>query len=166
MLASGFLASAYEEEHNTDSAFRYFKVLMATKDTLFSEERIKEVQSLSFTEQSRQQEIAEEKARSEEERRNNLQMIAIAVFIITFFIIVLILSRGKTRPGLLEFLGLVALLLLFEFIALFLHPYIANWTGHTPVFMLLILVFVASILVPLHHRLEHWVKQKLVRRHK
>jgi cytochrome bd-type quinol oxidase subunit 2 len=165
MLASEFLASAYEEEHNTDSAFRYIKMLMATKDTLFSEEKVKEVQSISFTEQLRQQEIAEEKARSEEERRNNLQMMAIAVFIITFFILVLVLSRRKTRPRLLEFLGLVALLLLFEFIALLLHPYIANWTGHTPVYMLLILVFIASILVPLHHRLEHWVRQKLVKRH-
>ncbi len=165
MLASEFLASAYEEVNNTDSAFRYFKVLMATKDTLFSEEKIKEVQSISFTEQLRQQEIAEQKARSEEERRHNLQMMAIAVFIITFFITVLILSRRNTSPGLLEFLGLVALLLLFEFIALFLHPYIANWTGHTPVYMLLILVLIASILVPLHHKLEHWVKQKLVKRH-
>jgi hypothetical protein len=58
---------------------------------------------------------------------------------------------------------MVALLLLFEFIALFLHPYIGNWTGHIPVFMLLILVAVASVLVPLHHRLEHWVKQRLVK---
>jgi tetratricopeptide (TPR) repeat protein len=165
MLASEFLASAYEEEHNTDSAFRYLKILMATKDTLFSEEKINEVKNLSFNEQSRQLEIAEEKARSEEERRHNLQMMAIAVFIISFFIVVLILSRVKTRPRLLEFLGLVALLLLFEFIALFLHPYIANWTAHTPVYMLLILVFIASILVPLHHRLEHWVKQKLVKKH-
>ena len=163
MLASEFLATAYEEKKNTDSAFRYLKLLMATKDTLFSEEKIHQVQNLSFNEQLLQQEIAEEKAKTEAERRNNLQMIAIAVFIISFFISVLMLGRKKTRSRLLEFLGLVALLLLFEFIALFLHPYIGNWTGHMPVFMLLILVAVASVLVPLHHRLEHWVKQRLVK---
>jgi len=163
MLSSEFLANAYEEKKNTDSAFRYFKLLMATKDTLFSEEKINQVQNLSFNEHLRQQEIAEEKAKTDAERRNNLQMIAIAVFIISFFIIVLMLGRKKTRSRLLEFLGLVALLLLFEFIALFLHPYIGNWTGHIPVFMLLILVAVASVLVPLHHRLEHWVKQRLVK---
>lgn len=163
MLGSEFLANTYEEKKNIDSAFRYFKLVMATKDTLFSEEKINQVRNLSFTEQLRQQEIAEEKARTDAERRHNLQMIAIAVFIISFFIVVLMLGRKKTRSRLLEFLGMVALLLLFEFIALFLHPYIGAWTGHIPVFMLLILVAIASVLIPLHHRLEHWVKQKLVK---
>jgi len=32
--------------------------------------------------------------------------------------------------------------------------------------MLLILVAIAAIIVPLHHRLEHWVKHKLVEKNK
>ena len=58
-------------------------------------------------------------------------------------------------------MGLLGLLLMFQFIALLIHPYIEEWTHHTPVFMLLILVAVASLLVPLHHKLEYWVKARV-----
>ncbi len=58
-------------------------------------------------------------------------------------------------------MGLLALLMLFEFIAMVIHPYIEEWTHDIPVLMLLVLVAVASLLVPLHHKLEHWVKEKV-----
>jgi hypothetical protein len=58
-------------------------------------------------------------------------------------------------------MGILGLLLLFEFISLLLHPYIEKLTNETPVFMVLLLVAIASILVPMHHRLERWMKGKL-----
>ena len=66
-----------------------------------------------------------------------------------------------------EFMGMLGVLMLFEFIALLIHPYIEKWTHHNPVLMLLILVAVASLLVPLHHKMGHRVKEELAnRRHK
>lgn len=62
-------------------------------------------------------------------------------------------------------MGLFGLLMLFEFISLFLHPYIEALTHHTPIYMLLILVGIAAIILPLHHKLEHLVKEKLVHGH-
>jgi hypothetical protein len=44
---------------------------------------------------------------------------------------------------------------------LLIHPFIAKLTNHTPVLMLLILVGVAAALIPVHHKLEEWVKLKL-----
>jgi hypothetical protein len=32
--------------------------------------------------------------------------------------------------------------------------------------MLLALVLIAALLIPLHHRLEHWIKHKLVEKNK
>jgi len=93
-----------------------------------------------------------------------LQLAGIAIFIPTFFLFVLFLSRRKAKPRTVEFLGILALLLVFEFVTLLVHPYIERWTHETPVLTLLILVAIAAILVPLHHRTEHWVKSKLVRR--
>jgi hypothetical protein len=61
---------------------------------------------------------------------------------------VLLLSKRKINPKTIEFLGFLTLLLLFEFISLFIDPFIGNITHHTPVLMLLISVIVASILVP------------------
>ena len=97
----------------------------------------------------------------QKERKNKLQLIGIILFIITFFAILIIFSRRRAHPKALKYLGLLGLILLFEFIALFIHPYIDRVTGHNPVYMLIILVAIAAILVPLHHKLEHWVKEKL-----
>lgn len=64
------------------------------------------------------------------------------------------------------FLGAVALLLFFEFINLLLHPFLENITHHSPALMLGALAIIAAILVPLHHRLEKWIKVKLVEKNK
>jgi hypothetical protein len=58
-------------------------------------------------------------------------------------------------------MGLASLLMLFEFISLLIHPFIEKITHHDAVLMYLILLLIASLLVPLHHKLEGWVKDKI-----
>lgn len=159
--ASIFLTDFYKADKKFDSAFAYQQITMTTKDSLFSEEKIRQIQNLSFQEKLRQQEKEEEKQKAEEERKNNLQLFGITAFIITFILFFLLLVRRKTKPHTIEFFGVVALLLIFEFTSLFIHPYIEKWTHHTPVYMLLILVGVAAILVPMHHKMEKLIKEKL-----
>ncbi len=156
-----FLTDFYKDNKRYDSAFAYQQLTMATKDSLFSAEKIRQIQNLSFQEKIRQQEKEEERLRAEEERKNNLQLFGITAFIITFILFFLLLVRRKTKPHTIEFFGVVALLLIFEFTSLFIHPYIEKWTHHTPVYMLLILVGVAAILVPMHHKMEKLIKEKL-----
>jgi hypothetical protein len=49
---------------------------------------------------------------------------------------------------------------------LFIHPYLEEWLHHSPALMLLILVAIAAHLIPLHHRIEHWVLHTLIARNK
>jgi tetratricopeptide (TPR) repeat protein len=165
LTASNLLSEIYKNNHTIDSAFKYQELSVALKDSLFNLEKIKQVQHLTFNEEQRQKELAVQKAAAEKERRDNLQMIGITIFIINLFFIVLLLSKRKTNPKTIEFLGLLTLLLLFEFISLLIDPFIGNITHHTPVLMLLISVIVASILVPAHHRLSEFMKEKLIHRH-
>ena len=58
------------------------------------------------------------------------------------------------------------LLIVFEFINLLIHPYIAHATVESPLLMLVIMVFIASLLVPAHHRIQHWVSNQLVEKNK
>jgi hypothetical protein len=60
----------------------------------------------------------------------------------------------------------IALLIVFEFLNLLLHPFLESITHHNPVLMLLALVCIAALLVPLHHRLEKWAAHKLVEKNK
>ena len=134
---------------------------MNAKDSLISEEKEKKMQTLTFNEQLRQMEIAEQKRKSVEARKRNLELSGIAIFIPSFFFIVLLLGKRKVRSRTVEFLGVLSLLFIFEFIVLLIHPYIGSWTHESPVWMLLIFVTIAVVLVPLHHRLEKWMKEKL-----
>lgn len=159
--ASKFISQYYQNNHQIDSAFAYQQIMIAAKDSLFSQEKVKQLQSLTIGESLRQQEIAEEKRREAEERKNNLQYIAIAAFIFLFALSIMLISRRRIKLTTINFLVTVALLLVFEYISLFIHPYISDWTHHSPIYMLLILVIIAAILVPGHHRLEHWIKETL-----
>jgi tetratricopeptide (TPR) repeat protein len=162
--ASTFLMDYYKSNHMLDSAFVYIQLSMADKDSLFSQEKVRQVQNLSFEESLRQQALAEEKEKEAKIAGRNLQLAGIAVFIPIFSLFVLLLSRKKVKNRTIEFLGIFALLLMFEFITLLVHPYVEHWTNDTPIAMLAILVAIATFLVPLHHKLEGWVKRRLAHR--
>ena len=60
IVASSLLAKIYTKKNITDSAFKYLKLTVALKDSLFSMEKVKRMENLSFNEQLRQQEIVTE----------------------------------------------------------------------------------------------------------
>jgi hypothetical protein len=54
----------------------------------------------------------------------------------------------------------------FEFLNLLLHPFLDKVTNHQPVLMLAAMVCIAALLIPLHHKLEHWITHKMVEKNK
>jgi tetratricopeptide (TPR) repeat protein len=163
MDASSYLATLYQKKYNADSALRYMVLTRTINDSLFSQQNQLQLQSLTFNEQVREQEKEEAQQKAEEERAHNLQYAAIALGLVTLLIGFLVLSHTVIAgEKLIRFLGIVSLLIVFEFLNLLLHPWIGGLTHHSPVWMLLIMVCVAALLVPLHHKLEHWVIHRLV----
>jgi hypothetical protein len=84
----------------------------------------------------------------------------IAIFIPSFFFLALLLGKRKVRSRTIEFLGVLSLLFPFEFIVLLIHPYIGNWSRESQRDT----VDIGSDycdLVPLHHRMEKWMKEIL-----
>jgi len=79
----------------------------------------------------------------------------------------LLMSRSFiTNVRFIKFLGILALLLVFEFINLLVHSYLEQLTNHSQVLILLLLVGIAALLIPLHHKLEKWTISKLVEKNK
>ena len=158
--ASNFLSSFYKNRRNVDSAFFYIEVAKVANDSLFSQQRINQLQSLDFDENLRQQEIAEE-------RKHNLQFVAIAIGLITFIILFFALSRSIiVKTKFIEFFGVLGLLSVFEFINLFIHPYLAHLTNDSQVLMLGVLIAIGALLIPVHHRLEKWITKIMVEKNK
>lgn len=160
--AADFLKTHYQQQKNIDSAIFYFTAVQTLNDSINSKGKIREIQTMSINEQLRQLQIAEEKKLAAVERSQQLQMLFIALFIPGFFIVTLLLSRVRIPLRVIKILGVLSLLILFEFLTLLLHPTVKELTHHTPVLEMLIFVLIASILIPAHHRIEHWLVQKLV----
>jgi ABC-type antimicrobial peptide transport system permease subunit len=118
---------------------------------------------MTLEENIRQRDLELQKKQADENAANNAQLIAIALFIPVFFLIVLLLARIKVRARVIEFLAVVNLLLLFEFITDVVFPYISAWTHDSPVWEMLILVSIAALLEPFNYRIERWIKGKLIR---
>lgn len=160
------LLEAYKKQ-NSDSAFKYSEIYRIANDSLYNARAIQQTQLMIFENEMKQQEAAAEKLKEAEQRKQNIQYALIALGILSFIILFLALSRRHiTNTKLIEFLGVVALLLVFEFLNLLLHPFLERITNHSPVLMLLALVCIAALLVPLHHRIEKWATAKLVEKNK
>jgi tetratricopeptide (TPR) repeat protein len=157
------LQNAYDATGRKDSAFFFSKIVNNYRDTVFSTQKLLAMQNTVLKRQIAEKERSEQQTRIEEERKHNLQYAAIALILVSFVIFFFILSHSIiANQRLIRFLGILALLIVFEFLNLLLHPYIATVTHHSPVLMLGVMVCLAALLIPLHHKLEHWITHKMV----
>ena len=159
--ASVFLSELYKKENKIDSAFVYHQIMYNLRDSLQSIEKVKRLESITIEEQLRQKEIAEQLEQDKKEMREKLQLLFIGIMIPAFFLLSIYLSKKKVHRKIIEYSGIVSLLLLFEYITLLIHPLVAEKTNHSPFLEIIILVLIASIITPLHHRIEHWLMNRL-----
>ena len=165
--AARFLSAFYRSRQMLDTAFSYVDISKAANDSLFSEKKNYQFQTLAFDETLRQQDIESAKIKAAKQRNHNLQYAAIAIGLISFIILFFLLSHSiivKTR--FISFLAVMGLLAVFEFINLFVHPYLSKWTNDSPVWMLVILMAIGALLVPVHHKLERWITIRMVEKNK
>lgn len=160
--AAKFLSQAYKQTNNIDSTLSYLLFERDLNDSINNKNSIRESQILSSNELLRQLEIVKAKKEQDEQRRQQLQLLFIGIFIPGLFLLTLFLSRVKLHIRIIKLLGILSLLIFFEYLTLLLHPRVAELTHHTPVFEILIFVGIAAILIPLHHKAEHWLIHKLL----
>jgi hypothetical protein len=165
--SSEMLYEIYKERGDLANALKYHEIFKTANDSLSSIEKTKKLEGLLTQEKERQKELVEKREQENEAHKNNLEYVIIALGLICFFILFLLLSQTIiVNQKLISFLGTLALLIIFEFLNLLFHPYLGKLTHHSPIFMLIIMVCIATILVPLHHKIEHWTIQKLVEKNK
>ncbi len=162
--AADFLSGHYKGIQNIDSAYLYLSMVQQLNDSINSKAKIRELQVISSNEKLRQQEIEENKKIARRERKQQLQYLFIGIFIPGFFLLTLLLSRIRIHTRFIKVMGILSLLILFEYLTLLLHPTVATLTNHTPVYEMLIFVSIAAVLIPAHHRFEQWLIEKLTHR--
>jgi tetratricopeptide (TPR) repeat protein len=161
------LRKLYTHEGKKDSIIYYAQLQINYKDSVSSQKKQAEFQNLTFAQQLRQIDELTKLKEAESQRKQNIQYVLIALGIIILLMLYLLLSRSFiTNSKLIEFFGVIALLIVFEFLNLLLHPFLERITHHSTLLMLLALVCIAALLVPLHHKVEHWATAKLVEKNK
>lgn len=164
---SGILQKIYAHSNQKDSALYYAMMQINYNDLTTNQKKQAEFQNLTFRQQLNDIDELVKIQHEKEQRQNNIQYALITLGILTFIVLFLLLSRSIiVNEKWIEFLGVLGLLIVFEFINLFIHPYLSKATHDSPIFMLLILVIIAALLIPLHHKLEKWITGKMVEKNK
>ncbi|MET0391762.1 MAG: hypothetical protein ABW019_01420, partial [Chitinophagaceae bacterium] len=165
--ATGWLYRYYTRKNDAANALKYAGNYITGMETVKELEASSQVIKINLAEKRKQDEKEQLLLKAKKEREHNLQLAFTAIGILTCIILYLLLSRSFiVSPRTIEILGMIVVLIVFEFINLLLHGVIAAVTHHSPVLMLLILVAIAAIIVPVHHRLEKWATKKLVEKNK
>jgi tetratricopeptide (TPR) repeat protein len=155
------------KSNNSDSALKYSEIYRVANDSVFSTKTIQQTQALTFENELKQKELVTLKIKAENQRRQNIQYALIALGIVTFVILFFLLSHSiVVTEKWISFFGVLGLLIVFEFINLLIHPSLASVTHESPILMLFALVLLASLLIPLHHRMEKWIKEKMTEKNK
>lgn len=157
----------YYRDVNIDSAFKYSEIYRTANDSLYNIKALQQAQLMSVEEESRQEQLKLEDEKADESRKMNLEYTIIALGIVGFFIVFILFSRKHiTNTKVIQFLSVISLLIVFEFLNLLIHPILEKVTHHSPFLMLLALVALAALLIPMHHKLEHWAVNKLIEKNK
>ena len=81
------LSQCYEQKGNTDSAFRYYRLAVQTKDELFSTQKENELKAITLREQARKQKAEQEKTAYKNRVRIYLLLIGMTGIMIIAFLL-------------------------------------------------------------------------------
>lgn len=152
---------------NKDSAIWYYQEEMALRDSLTNLKNLNEIKNMTQAEEERLQEREKLQKEAAEREKAVLEYAATGLVAILTIILFLLLSRTIiVNEKLIRFLGVMVLLIFFEFINLLMHPLLGSITHHSPALMLLCMVILAALLVPTHHKLEKWLLHRVVEKNR
>lgn len=158
------LDSIYQKLGDFKSAYVYNRQYHLFKDSL---ETLSTEKDLMLMEVDNENKRKERKALEEEEAkrtRHNLEYLGVTAAIAGVFIMLVMFGLFSVSPGTIRILGFFAFIFLFEFLILLVDNQIHHWTHGEPLQILAIKIGLISILLPLHHFLEHKVIHYLTSR--
>ncbi|MBL4656047.1 MAG: tetratricopeptide repeat protein, partial [Bacteroidia bacterium] len=164
------LSTCYEKLNNHKLALDHYKQYSTLKDSIFNEEKSKDLGKLEAKHEFEMAEL--QKKQQEEEwtkveaarinRRNDLQHSAILIGIFILFGSLFLLGKLSIPNWLIELSVFIPFLILFEFLLVLLDPSIESWAGSEPAFKLLFNAGLAGMMFPLHQFFEGKLKKRIV----
>ncbi|MEP6846507.1 MAG: hypothetical protein ABI861_10905, partial [Panacibacter sp.] len=89
--ASSLLTKVFESQNKTDSTYKYIRIMMSAKDSVFNPSKMQKFQQFVFNEEQRQQEIQ----KAQEQYRNSIKTYGLLSGMIVLLLIAFILWRNN-----------------------------------------------------------------------
>ena len=91
------LYTLYDEEHNLPQAYQYFKIATAAKDSLYSQDKIKQLLSVDFNERERQQQLQTTQKEAQTDAENRLRTYVLSGGLGVLLLLALIFWRNSRQ---------------------------------------------------------------------
>ncbi|HEY6975476.1 MAG TPA: ATP-binding protein [Chitinophagaceae bacterium] len=91
LTALNHLADIYKSKHNSDSVAKYLQLTINAKDSLFSQQKVLQIQNMTFNQQLRQQ----EETQLQKELQNKIKLYSLLSALVIAFVIAFILYRSN-----------------------------------------------------------------------
>lgn len=162
---TGELKKLYQQQGDYQQAFRYGELYDHYKDSVDLLGKERDFALLEIENETRQQQRDAELAKEKLRRKFNLQYMLITIVVATAFVLMIMIGMFKVSTFTIRLMGFLSLIFFFEFIILILDNWIHHLTHGEPWKIWLIKIGIISILLPVHHFLEHKLIRYLLSRH-
>jgi hypothetical protein len=155
------LDSCYQKTSDYKNAFLYNQQYQKAKNLLEEKSKAKDILTVEIDAENKRRERLDAERQQATDRRHNWQYMGIIAGIIFLFILLATIGLFNVPIKWVRALGFISFIFLFEFIILLADTWIHHATHGEPLKVLGIKVVLISMLLPLHHFLEHKVIQYL-----
>ncbi len=162
---SSELKDLYQQQGDYKQAFTYSLLYENYKDSVDLLGRERDLALMEIENVARQQQREEDLAKEKQRRKFNLQYMLITIVVATAFVVMIIFGMFKVSALTIRLMGFLSLIFFFEFVILILDNWIHHLTHGEPWKIWLIKIGLISILLPMHHFLEHRLIHYLLSRH-
>ncbi len=165
------LSELYSQMNRYDLAYIYHVAFTNAKDSLFNNDKSKEIGKLEAKHEMEIVELERQRTADEELKRKNaatkrrhlLQYSGITLLLMVAALAVVFLGLARMSPSVSRAVSFFVLLLLFEFLLVLLDPSVERLSGGEPAYKLLLNVLIAVSIFPLHTFFERFIRKKLAR---
>ncbi len=165
------LSKLYAETNRFELAYKHHVQFTIAKDSLFNDEKSKEIGRLETRHEIEIEEMERERIKNEEQKTKNqnrqrkhlLQYSGIVVLLLIIAMLITLLGFVKVGPPVARAVTFFSFLLFFEFLLVWLDPYIDRFSGGEPAYKLALNAAVAVLIFPLHGFFEKLIRKRLIK---
>lgn len=162
---SNRLKKIFEQKGDYKQAYNYSVLYEQYKDSVDLLGRERDLALLEIENVNRQQQKEVEVAKAKLSRKYSLQYMMMTIVVAMIFLLLIMIGMFKVSTTMIRIMGFLSLIFFFEFVILILDTWIHHLTHGEPWKIWVIKIGIISIILPLHHYLEHKLIHYLLSRH-